>query len=185
MFKISQNNFMMPEQYRTGNKKAKKGILSKADPFKNTLSYKKEKPKFLNPEPITDDSMISQIAKQMKDKNKTEKILKKIARGEHLSEEEMAYLEKIEPEKIQKAKAANLRRKEIERQMANAKNKEEAEKILLMAKQEALTAVSGKHTQEYGEYLVAAIQKTEEKFYKGKPLGKDESGQEGGLDIRI
>lgn len=187
--RIQLNQWMVPGSAKMWKKTNDKKAINHSHPFAQTMSFKKENSEnsfWLPQVPAAEEnSMYSQLTKSMKDDYKTKKVLKKIARGEQLNEEEMAHLAKIAPEEIQKAKAASQRRKEIERQVAAAKTKDEAEKILLIAKQEAIVAANSKYSQAYGEYLMEAVSKVEEKYRQGKSLGGEEPESSTGLDIRV
>ncbi|WP_353094485.1 hypothetical protein [Tissierella praeacuta] len=97
-----------------------------------------------------------------------DRIAKKIARGESLTGEERDKLTEIDPEKLEKAKRANERRKELESRLKRAKNKKEARDIILQAKMEA-NIVLDKVDEKYGEYLVEAVNKAEVN-YKNKDI---------------
>lgn len=97
---------------------------------------------------------------------KVENLAKKLARGEHLTESERALLEKHNPEKMRKAHMANLRRKNIEEQLKNARTKEEANSILMGASGEV--AVAFDKDEEYGELLSGAVNKVITDYAQGK-----------------
>ncbi|WIV10471.1 hypothetical protein [Proteiniborus sp. MB09-C3] len=89
-----------------------------------------------------------------------DKIAKKVARGEILTAEEKAKIMEIDPEKLEKAKRANERRKELESRLKNVKSDREARIIILEAKIEA-KLIADKVDPKYGEYLMEAVNKAE------------------------
>lgn len=97
---------------------------------------------------------------------KVENLAKKLARGEYLTESERALLAKHDPEKMRKAQLANLRKQNIERQLKNAKTKEEANLILAGASSEVATAYD--KDEEYGELLSEAVNQVVTDYARGK-----------------
>jgi len=106
------------------------------------------------------ESITSIMSKKIRDDIIADKIAKKIARGEKLTEEEKAKIMEIDPEKLRKAEMANRRREEIESRLKNAKSEKEARDIILEAKMEA-RIISDKGDIKYGEYLIEAVNKAE------------------------
>ncbi len=153
-----------------------KGAFAKVTSFKKQLP-KEEKKEIaaMIPEKLAEAKTGKKSAKDPK----IMAILRKIARGEQLTPDEMETLKEIDPESLTKAKMAAQRRKEIESRLRTAKTKEEFDSILTSAKQEAHISLSGKTTQEYGDYLAAAVRKIEEKFRNGEEKTRKK------LDIKI
>lgn len=110
----------------------------------------------------------SMMNKKIIDDIVADRIAKKIARGESLTGEERDKLTEIDPEKLEKAKRANERRKELESRLKRARSKKEAKDIILQAKMEA-NIVLDKVDEKYGEYLVEAVNKAELN-YKNKDI---------------
>lgn len=104
------------------------------------------------------------MSKKVMNDIKADRIAKKIARGESITEAEKATLMEISPEKLEKAMKANKRRMELEDRLKTAKTKKEANDIILQAKIEAHT-VFEKIDQSYGEYLIEAVNKAEGNYY--------------------
>lgn len=104
------------------------------------------------------------MSKKVMNDIKADRIAKKIARGESITEEEKAKLMEIAPEKLEKAMKANKRRKELEDRLKTVKTKKEAREIILQAKVEAQT-VFEKIDQSFGGYLIEAVNKAEANYY--------------------
>lgn len=108
-------------------------------------------------------------------------IVRKIALGESLTPEEVEKLEKIDPEKLRKAKMANERRKELREKLKNAKDPEEAKILITSAKSEALAAID-LNDEVYSKLLGEAIKKEESEYFKNKSVKHIE---EKGLNVDI
>lgn len=115
-------------------------------------------------------SIASMMSRKIRDDIIADKIAKKIARGEKLTEEEKAKIMGIDPEKLRKAEMANQRREELENRLKTAKTDKEARDIILQAKMEA-KVISDKGDIQYGEYLMEAVSKAESN-YNNKEKGK-------------
>jgi len=94
-------------------------------------------------------------------------MLKKIARGEKLTSKEVEKLKKIDPEKARQAQTAKMKKDELEKKLKNAKSKEEANKILSQAENEAHASMD-KNNNLYSELLLAAIDKAKTNARLGK-----------------
>lgn len=108
-------------------------------------------------------------------------IVRKIALGESLTPEEVEKLEKIDPEKLRKAKMANERRKELRQKLKNAKDPEEAKSLITSAKSEVLAALD-LNDEVYSNLLAEAIRKEESEYLKNKSVKDIE---EKGLNVDI
>jgi len=149
------SNFMQNNKQIKGFKPwNSKNITSGQNVFGFTMTQNKDKK-------IDDGGSIASImSKKIRDDIIADKIAKKIARGEKLTEEEKAKIMEIDPEKLRKAEMANRRREEIESRLKNAKSEKEARDIILEAKVEA-RIISDKGDIKYGEYLIEAVNKAE------------------------
>lgn len=96
-----------------------------------------------------------------------EKIAKKIARGDNISEEERRYLEEKDPEKLRKAQEANRERAEVSERLSRAKTKLEAAEIIASAKTKAVH-IFEKVDPELGELLIEAVNKAESDYLQQK-----------------
>lgn len=123
-----------------------------------------------------------------------DRIAKKIARGEYVTNEEREQVRGIDEDKLRKADEANNRRKQISAQLANATTKEQARTILLDAKLSAGEIIE-KGDEQYGELLMEAVNKAEADHYGSKQTASDTSSavkvtpsnvkQEHLIDIRL
>ncbi|SHE57522.1 hypothetical protein SAMN02745784_01154 [Tissierella praeacuta DSM 18095] len=152
------SNFMQNNKQIKGFKPwNSKNIISGQNIFGFNMTQNKDKK-------IDDGGSIASImSKKIKDDIIADKIAKKIARGEKLTEEEKAKIMEIDPEKLRKAEMANRRREEIESRLKNAKSEKEARDIILEAKMEA-RIISDKGDIKYGEYLIEAVNKAEQNY---------------------
>ncbi|KFL44214.1 hypothetical protein CH76_02680 [Lysinibacillus sp. BF-4] len=105
----------------------------------------------------------SLVAEVMKEKLEKENVLRKIARGERLSEQEKAKLEEISPDERQKAEAANEERKNLSQRVAQAKTEKQAREVIAQAKTGAL-AIFDKGDQLMGMLLLEVANKVEEEI---------------------
>jgi len=152
------SNFMQNNKQIKGFKPwNSKNITSGQNIFGFNMTQNKDKK-------IDDGGSITSImSKKIRDDIIADKIAKKIARGEKLTEEEKAKIMEIDPEKLRKAEMANRRREEIESRLKNAKSEKEARDIILEAKMEA-RIISDKGDIKYGEYLIEAVNKAEQNY---------------------
>lgn len=101
------------------------------------------------------------------EKLENEKLAKKIARGETITEAEREKLRATDPEKLRKADEANMKRVSVGRRLAQAKTKSEAAMIVAGEKSMA-SSIYEKWDQELGELYLEAIDKAENEYYQGK-----------------
>ena len=111
------------------------------------------------------ESAASVLQKKIYDDLVADKIARKIARGEILTEEEKETIRRVDPEKLRKAEMTNKRREKIEKKLRNAKNRKEAKAILTEAKMEASLAAD-RSDLVYGGLLTEAVKKAESDYYE-------------------
>lgn len=128
--------------------------------------------------------------KRSLENNEDEKIAKKIARGESITEAEREKLRARNPEKLRKAEEANYKRASISKKLAQAKTKAEAAAIIASEKTTAV-AIFEKGDPELGELYLEAVFKAESDYYqkkKGKGAGIKTpiyDGQKKTFDVRL
>lgn len=142
--------------------------------LKNLVPMKKDKTEFENnnadPEMRRQlEELQRMVAEEQKYQKRLEanQIAKKIARGESVTYEERQQLQGVDSEKLVKAEQANMQRRALSAQLENATTKEQANAILLTGKASA-TKMIEKGEKEFGELLLAAIDKAEEDYRKQK-----------------
>lgn len=108
-------------------------------------------------------STASLIAEKVSEDLKTNNVLRKIARGEHLTPREREHLEKVSPDQKQKAEAANEERKQLKVRVAQAKTEKQAREAIAQAKMGA-QVVFDKGDEEMGTLLFEAALKVEEEY---------------------
>ncbi|WP_301109730.1 hypothetical protein [Sporosarcina sp.] len=99
-------------------------------------------------------------------------IAKKIARGESVTNEEREQLKGMDEEGLRKAEQANLQRKQLSARLANATTKEQARAIILEGKLSAGEIIE-KGDEQYGEFLMEAVNKAEDDHYAVKRTQSD------------
>ena len=92
-----------------------------------------------------------------------DQIATKIARGEHVTNAERQQLQGVNSEKLAKAEQANMQRKALSAQLKNVTSKEQADALLLSGKMTASKIIE-KGEKEFGELLLAAVDKAEEEY---------------------
>lgn len=129
------------------------------------------------------NSLISMLRRQAKEtetsnlKYKCESVARKIAKGEAVSAEERALLEKSDPELLRKADMAARRKKDVESRLKRARTESEARAIITEAKMEVQQVFSNKD-QTYAELLSAA-------YSDLKPTKDNDKEDKKELDIKI
>lgn len=96
-------------------------------------------------------------AKTFSDMMKSEELAKKFARGEPLTDEEIKFLEKNNPELLQQAKNAVKQGKALKQKMKMAKNSEQARMIAMTATGNAL--IIAKYSQQHAMVYLEAVNK--------------------------
>lgn len=129
------------------------------------------------------NSLISMLRRQAKEieaanlKYKYENVAKKIAKGEAVSAEDRALLEKSDPELLRKADMAARRKKDVESRLKRAKTESEARAIIAEAQIEVQQVFSSKD-KVYAELLSAA-------YSDLKPNRDNDKEEKKELDIKI
>jgi len=98
---------------------------------KNGIIQEEEKDK-----PTKSENQV--IIERFNEKQENERIASRLASGEWVTPEERTYLEKNNPELLERAKFFKLTRKRIEQEIRCAKTKEEAKRILADAKAQGI-----------------------------------------------
>lgn len=93
-----------------------------------------------------------------------ERISKKIARGEYVTEAEKDQVRGINAEMLKEAEEANNYRKQLNARLANAKTTGEASAILLEGKATAGKFIE-KGKERFGELLMEAVNQSETDYY--------------------
>lgn len=110
-------------------------------------------------------TVTEKVVKELKRKQKAEKIASKVARGENITESERRYLQQKHPELLDKSYKINRARKEAEMKIRSAKTKEEARQIIMNARQSgiiiSMTSIHDKigESQSVGKVIGAAVDK--------------------------
>lgn len=161
-----------------------------ADALKNlTLPMKSEREKKNEQANTESQRHIEQLRQLVADEAKYQKnmeadrIAKKIARGESVTNEEREQVRGVDEEKLRKADQANIQRKQLSARLANATTKEQKNAILLEGKL-AAGEIMEKGDEEYGELLMEAINKAEADHYGVKQVQADTSiGSKSSLEL--
>lgn len=110
-------------------------------------------------------TVTEKVVKELKRKQKAEKIAAKVARGENITESERRYLQQKHPELLDKSYKINRARKEAEMRVKSAKTKEEARQIIINARQSgimiSMVSINDKigESQSAGKVIGAAVDK--------------------------
>ena len=117
--------------------------------------------------------------KKQQEKFNTQKIAAKVARGESVSDKDLRYLGKKDPDLLTRSRYMNIERKAIENQAKNAKTKKEAQNILSAAKQGAiyLAMVGSSKSNDGGStgmVMISAIDKAEDNT-RGELISKEKA----------
>lgn len=143
------------------------GQLSAPGAFsKNKLAAQQQKPAEIQ-QMLDKLKQIQEANDRQLEEAAAEKIAKKIARGDNISEEERRYLEEKDPEKLRKAQEANRERAEVSERLSRAKTKAEAAVIIASAKTRAIR-IFEKVDTELGELLIEALNKAESDYLQQK-----------------
>ena len=141
-------------------------IFGKSNKAKNFLQTQRK----LNPE--LDASLYAlDLSKAISDTSKTDELAKKVARGEKLTNEEKAFMEKTDPEKLKKAEEANLQREELKRQLKNAKTPSHAASIISSSLTNVLNVQKSGDTV-MADLLMEGIKKETAEYYSMNPEDK-------------
>lgn len=110
-------------------------------------------------------TVTEKVVKELKRKQKAEKIASKVARGENITESERRYLQQKHPELLDKSYKINRARKEAEEKIRSARTKEEARQIIMSARQSgimiSMASINDKigESQSAGKVIGAAVDK--------------------------
>ncbi|MDA3732400.1 hypothetical protein PBV87_12965 [Niameybacter massiliensis] len=109
---------------------------------------------------------LNDLSKVYEEQFKAENLAKKLAKGESLTKEERAYLEKVNPQLLKDAEKAKQEAENLKNQLKNAKDKQTAQKLIEQASFQA-NAVA-KYNKQYADLLKEAISKvcSDEQGYK-------------------
>ena len=141
-------------------------LFGKSNKAKNFLQTQRK----LNPE--LDASLYAlDLSKAISDTSKTDELAKKVARGEKLTNEEKAFMEKTDPEKLKKAEEANLQREELKRQLKNAKTPSHAASIISSSLTNVLNVQKSGDTV-MADLLMEGIKKETAEYYSMNPEDK-------------
>ena len=141
-------------------------LFGKSNKAKNFLQTQRK----LNPE--LDASLYAlDLSKAISDTSKTDELAKKVARGEKLTNEEKAFMEKTDPEKLKKAEEANLQREELKRQLKNAKTPSHAASIISSSLTNVLNVQKSGDTV-MADLLMEGIKKETAEYYSNNPDDK-------------
>ena len=141
-------------------------LFGKSNKAKNFLQTQRK----LNPE--LDASLYAlDLSKAISDTSKTDELAKKVARGEKLTNEEKAFMEKTDPEKLKKAEEANLQREELKRQLKNAKSPSHAASIISSALANVISIQKSGDTV-MADLLMEGIKKETAEYYSKNPDDK-------------
>ena len=141
-------------------------LFGKSNKAKNFLQTQRK----LNPE--LDASLYAlDLSKAISDTSKTDELAKKVARGEKLTNEEKAFMEKTDPEKLKKAEEANLQREELKRQLKNAKTPSHAASIISSSLTNVLNVQKSGDTV-MADLLMEGIKKETAEYYSKNPEDK-------------
>jgi hypothetical protein len=117
--------------------------------------------------------MVADEAKYQKNME-ANRIAKKIARGESVTNEEREQLRGVDEEQLRKAEQANIQRKQLSARLANATTKEQKNAILLEGKLSAGEIIE-KGDEQYGELLMEAVKQAEAEHYGVEQVQPDTS----------
>lgn len=169
--------------------KAVKIVVDRQNKVKEMLSSKPRVTQEESPELRQMRELMRQNKRNMEN-SEDEKIAKKIARGEAITEAEREKLRTRNPEKLRKAEEANTQRASISKKLERAKTKAEAASIIAEAKSLGV-AIFEKGDPELGELFIEAAFKAESDYY-AKKKAKDAhpaepvfSSQKPTIDIRL
>ena len=141
-------------------------IFGKSNKAKNFLQTQRK----LNPE--LDASLYAlDLSKAISDTSRTDELAKKVARGEKLTNEEKAFMEKTDPEKLKKAEEANLKREELKRQLKNSKTPSHAASIISSSLTNVLNVQKSGDTV-MADLLMEGIKKETAEYYSKNPDDK-------------
>lgn len=141
-------------------------LFGKSNKAKNFLQTQRK----LNPE--LDASLYAlDLSKAISDTYRTDELAKKVARGEKLTNEEKAFMEKTDPEKLKKAEEANLQREELKRQLKNAKTPSHAASIISSSLTNVLNVQKSGDTV-MADLLMEGIKKETAEYYSMNPEDK-------------
>ena len=141
-------------------------LFGKSNKAKNFLQTQRK----LNPE--LDASLYAlDLSKAISDTSRTDELAKKVARGEKLTNEEKAFMEKTDPEKLKKAEEANLQREELKRQLKNAKTPSHAASIISSALANVISIQKSGDTV-MADLLMEGIKKETADYYSKNPDDK-------------
>lgn len=141
-------------------------LFGKSNKAKNFLQTQRK----LNPE--LDASLYAlDLSKAISDTSRTDELAKKVARGEKLTNEEKAFMEKTDPEKLKKAEEANLQREELKRQLKNAKSPSHAASIISSALANVISIQKSGDTV-MADLLMEGIKKETAEYYSKNPEDK-------------
>lgn len=141
-------------------------LFGKSNKAKNFLQTQRK----LNPE--LDASLYAlDLSKAISDTSRTDELAKKVARGEKLTNEEKAFMEKTDPEKLKKAEEANLQREELKRQLKNAKTPSHAASIISSALSNVISIQKSGDTV-MADLLMEGIKKETAEYYSKNPDDK-------------
>lgn len=141
-------------------------IFGKSNKAKNFLQTQRK----LNPE--LDASLYAlDLSKAISDTSRTDELAKKVARGEKLTNEEKAFMEKTDPEKLKKAEEANLQREELKRQLKNAKTPSHAASIISSALANVISIQKSGDTV-MADLLMEGVKKETAEYYSKNPEDK-------------
>ncbi|WP_461612164.1 hypothetical protein [Clostridium sp. Marseille-QA1073] len=112
------------------------------------------------------DRMLYQhdMNKMYEEQAEIERIVKKIARGERLTEEEKELINRVDPEILRKAEEAKQASESLKNKLRNAKSKQEAQKILVQTSMKVQQIAEG--DPQYGNLLMELVKETYEDYNK-------------------
>lgn len=141
-------------------------LFGKSNKAKNFLQTQRK----LNPE--LDASLYAlDLSKAISDTSRADELAKKVARGEKLTNEEKAFMEKTDPEKLKKAEEANLQREELKRQLKNAKTPSHAASIISSALANVISLQKSGDTV-MADLLMEGVKKETAEYYSKNPEDK-------------
>lgn len=100
---------------------------------------------------------LNDLSKICEEQFKAEQLAKKLAKGERLTQEERAYLEKVNPQLLKDAEKAKEEAENLKNQLKNSKNKQAAQNIIEQASFQANAA--SQYNMQYANLLKEAIAK--------------------------
>lgn len=123
---------------------------------------------------LSDMDALDTMMRDEKEKKISDRILKKIARGEKLSPEEQSKAMGIDPQLLAKAKFSNEMREQAKIRIRQAKSKTEAMEVVMSVKTQAINAIEVGDTTQ-GELIMEAASDLEKEIGDVKEDKKDKS----------